>query len=113
MDCIFCKIINKEVPSNIVYETDQVVAFHDINPQAPTHVLFVPKQHIGSVAAEGAEDAVRDLIKAAKEFVAKNGFLGYKLVFNVGREAGQTVGHLHMHFLAAKEPGTLPSQLSV
>ena len=107
MECVFCKIIKKELPSEIVYQNDKVLAFKDINPKAPVHFLIVPKVHIESIKSEGAEDIVRELILAAKEIAKEKEIEGYKLVFNVGREGGQIIEHLHLHFLAGK-PIELP-----
>ena len=104
-DCIFCKIANKEMPSEIVYENDKVVAFRDIAPQAAVHLLIVPKQHIESIKSQGSEGAVKELILAAKEIAGQKNLAGYKLLFNVGREAGQTIDHLHLHLLSGKVAG--------
>src|SRR3989338_1973724 len=102
-DCIFCKIIKGEIPGKFVYKDDSVVAFHDINPKAPVHVLVVPSKHIESVREVSIEDEellgklmlkVRDI--AEKLGIAKN---GYKLVLNNGKAAGQLVFHLHIHLL--------------
>lgn len=100
MDCIFCKIINKELPSVIVYEDDGFLAFQDIQPRAPIHYLIVPKNHLESIKDSGAEDVAGNLIAVAKKITAEKNISSYKLVFNIGREAGQTVGHLHLHLLA-------------
>lgn len=100
MPCAFCQIINKQAPASIVYENDDVLAFKDINPKAPIHLLIAPKKHIESIASEGSEDTVKDLIKAAKEIAQRKEIVGYKLVFHVGRAGGQLVDHLHMHLLA-------------
>jgi len=100
MSCIFCRIINREIPSDIVFENDKVLAFKDINPEMPIHYLIVPKEHIESIKSPGSEEVVSDLILAAKEISKEKGINGYKLTFNVGREGGQIIGHLHMHFLA-------------
>ena len=106
MDCIFCKIINKEIPTEIVFENDHIVAFKDIHPKAPTHILIVPRKHVESINHLGSED--RDVIaeiilvapKIAEIMKTKD---GYKLAFNVGRKGGQIVDHLHMHLLAWPE----------
>ena len=113
MPCIFCQIINKEIPADIVYEDEKVVAFKDINPKAPIHILIAPKEHIESIVSKGSEQKVGDLVAAAKKIAEKESIDGYKLVFNVGRKAGQTVDHLHMHLLAAKQDESFPSQLKV
>ncbi len=104
-DCLFCKIIAGAIPSAKVYEDEHVCAFRDINPQAPTHILVVPKEHIASVAElteENAAAAARCLVAAAK--IAGNEKLtgGYRIVSNVGPDAGQTVKHLHFHILGGK-----------
>ena len=101
MDCIFCKIIRHEIPSTIVMENDTLIAFNDIKPAAPVHILIVPKQHIESIAhLEPNHRAIlADTIFTAKEIAREKGLKGYKLVFNVGREGGQLVDHLHLHLL--------------
>ena len=100
MDCIFCKIVNKEAPSEIIYEDAEAVIFKDIHPKAPVHFLVVPKQHIVSVASDGSERIIGNLIRVVKKIALEKKVGDYKLVFNVGEEAGQTVPHLHLHFLA-------------
>jgi len=102
IECIFCKIIKKELPSEIVYEDEKVLAFKDIKPKAPIHFLIVPKIHIESIKSERSEEVVKDLIKAAKKIASQRNIQGYKLVFNVGKEGGQIIEHLHLHFLAGK-----------
>jgi histidine triad (HIT) family protein len=105
-DCLFCRIIRKEIPSKTVYEDEQVFAFHDIQPAAPVHVLFVPKKHVASVAHVPTDDptvailADRAVKVADKLGIAKTGF---RLVMNYGADAGQTVDHLHMHLLGGKQ----------
>jgi len=101
-NCIFCKIAKKEVPSKIVYEDKKVIVFKDINPKARVHFLIVPKQHIGSIKSKGSEKIVKDLIITAKKIAKTKKISGYKLVFNVGKEGGQLIDHLHLHFLAGK-----------
>ena len=110
-ECIFCKIAAGEIPSERVYEDNWVYAFRDINPQAPTHVLVIPKEHIDSAACLHAGNSVH----AAKCFeaisaIAENERLsgGFRVVSNVGEDAGQTVKHLHFHVLAGKK---LPEQM--
>ena len=112
MSCIFCKIVNKEISSNIIYEDDKVVAFHDINPQAPYHILVVPKKHIATLLELTEED--KDLIghiylvinKIAKDL----GFdeRGYRVVVNCKEEAGQAIFHIHFHVLAGRSMGWPP-----
>lgn len=101
MDCIFCKIAKKEIPSDLVFENKDLIVFKDINPSAPVHYLVVPKEHIQSIAhLEGNhKDILASLIYTAKDEAKKLGLKGYKLVFNVGREGGQVVDHLHLHLL--------------
>ncbi|MBQ7415982.1 MAG: histidine triad nucleotide-binding protein [Oscillospiraceae bacterium] len=105
-NCLFCKIIAGEIPSTKVYEDDTVLAFRDIAPQAPTHILVIPKTHIGSVAEITAENSavvahIFEVIAAiAKAEGLKN---GYRVVSNCGDDAGQTVHHLHYHILGGKK----------
>jgi len=101
-ECIFCKIVNNEVPSEKIAETETVLAFRDINPKAETHILIIPKTHIASISEEGAENVVVDLVKMAKQIAESRNISGYKLIFNVGREGGQMVDHLHLHLLSGK-----------
>lgn len=107
-DCLFCKIINGDIPSNKVYENDTVFAFKDIAPQASIHILIIPKAHIRAVTEIDNANAsvLSELIAAANEIAKmydlKNGF---RLVFNSGSDAGQTVFHLHMHLLAGEPLG--------
>ena len=100
-ECVFCKISKKEVPAVMLYEDDKVMAFKDIRPSAPVHILVVPKEHIESITRlEGNHrDILAELIYAAKDLAVKSGLKGYKLVFNVGREGGQVIDHLHLHLL--------------
>lgn len=102
MDCIFCKISQHEVSSDIVAEDSETVVFKDIHPKAETHLLIVPKKHIHSVSAVSTEDwpIVMNVIKKAAEVAKDKNILGYKLVFNVGRDGGQVIDHLHLHLLA-------------
>ncbi len=104
-DCIFCRIAGKEIPSQVVYEDDAILAFNDINPQAPVHVLFIPKEHIASLAE--TEDRHRDLLGRmllAVRRVAEDRGLGqgYRVVNNCGSQGGQTVNHLHVHLLGGR-----------
>lgn len=102
-DCLFCKIAAGEIPSTKVYEDETVLAFRDINPQAPVHILVIPKQHIASAAEITAENAgtVSDCFQAIAK-IAKQEKLdsGFRVISNVGEDAGQTVKHLHFHILA-------------
>lgn len=105
MDCLFCKIIAGEIPSNKLYEDDTVLAFYDIDPQAPVHFLVVPKRHIASPAAITEDDAAlighiyAVIAKLANELTLDN---GYRVVANCGADGGQSVGHLHFHVLAKR-----------
>ena len=106
MDCIFCKIIAGDIPSNKVYEDDSVYAFRDINPQAPTHILVIPKAHIASVNALTPEISavVAHIFEVIPGIAAAEGLAnGYRVVSNCGPDAGQTVFHLHFHILGGKE----------
>jgi histidine triad (HIT) family protein len=102
-DCIFCKIIAGEIPSQKVYEDDRVLAFRDIHPVAPTHVLIVPRKHLASVNDIGPEDepTVGHLFGAARQIARDEGLQesGYRLIINTGPDAGQDVFHLHMHLI--------------
>lgn len=104
-DCIFCKIAQKEIESEIVHENDELIAFRDVNPQAPVHILIIPKSHIPMVEEAGEEhaDLLGKLILAANE-VAKQENLekGYRLVFNNGDHGGQEVYHIHLHLLGGR-----------
>lgn len=109
MDCIFCKIINGEIPSKKVYEDDQILAFYDLEPQAPTHVLIIPKNHIESVNGITPENsgAVAHLFEKAPEIAKELGLkTGYRLVTNCGADGGQTVFHLHFHLLGGTKLNT-------
>ena len=105
-DCLFCKIIAGEIPSSKVYEDNWVYAFRDINPQAPVHILVVPKEHIGSAAEIEPENSVHAVkCLEAIAVIARNEGLtnGYRIVSNCGADAGQTVQHLHFHLLGGKQ----------
>ena len=106
MECLFCKIANKEIPSEIISEDESFVVFKDINPKAPIHLLIIPKIHIGPINAIEVKDReiISGLILKAKEIAGKMGVSenGYRLIFNVGRDAGMEVNHLHLHLLAGK-----------
>ena len=105
-DCLFFKIVNREIPGSIVYEDDRVLAFNDINPQAPTHVLLVPKRHIASLndLAPGDDQIVGELARRAAAIAKERGIAtgGYRTVFNTNRDAGQTVFHVHLHLLGGR-----------
>ncbi|MDD5750654.1 MAG: histidine triad nucleotide-binding protein [Candidatus Pacebacteria bacterium] len=99
-DCIFCKIAQNSLPSEIVFENENFLAFKDIFPRAPIHYLIIPKNHIESIASDNSEEIAGELIRAAKKIAEDKKISGYKLVFNVGEAGGQIVPHLHLHFLA-------------
>jgi len=105
-DTIFGKIIRREIPADIVYEDDDVLAFRDINPQAPLHVLFVPKQAVATLNDLGTEHerVVGRLVLAAAAYAKREGFSerGYRMVMNCNRDGGQTVFHIHLHLLAGR-----------
>jgi histidine triad (HIT) family protein len=106
MNCLFCKIINREIPGSIVYEDDRVLAFNDINPQAPTHVLVVPKRHIETLndLKPGDDQIVGELARRAAAIAKDQGISasGFRTVFNTNRDAGQTVFHIHLHLLGGR-----------
>ena len=105
-DCIFCRIALGEIPSEKVYEDDRIVAFKDINPAAPVHILVIPKRHITSLAhvEEGDQELLGHLLVKFKEIAASLGLdqRGYRLVVNAGEDGGQTVGHIHFHLLGGR-----------
>jgi histidine triad (HIT) family protein len=104
--CIFCKIANGDIPAEVVYEDDQVMAFRDLNPQAPLHVLVIPRKHISTINDITSEDAelLGRLYLAAREVAKEAGLAerGYRTVMNCNSEAGQSVYHLHLHVLAGR-----------
>jgi histidine triad (HIT) family protein len=104
--CLFCRIIAREIPGSIVYEDDAVLAFNDINPQAPTHVLVVPKRHIETLndLQPGDDQIVGELVRRAAAIAKERGISGpgFRTVFNTNREAGQTVFHIHLHLLGGR-----------
>ena len=110
-ECLFCAIVAGEIPATTVLETDRILAFRDINPQAPTHVLVISKTHYPDVAALAAADAalLSEVIKGAQQVAASDGVAetGYRVVFNTGAQAGQTVPHVHAHVLGGR-PLTWP-----
>lgn len=104
MDCIFCKIIAGEIPSTKVYEDEQVLAFRDIQPAAPVHILVIPKTHLIGAAAITAENSalVAHIFEVIPKIAAAEGITDYRVVTNQGAEAGQTVHHLHFHILSGR-----------
>lgn len=108
MDCIFCEIIKGNIPSDKVYEDEYVTAFKDLNPQAPVHILIVPKKHIACANDLAADDCelVGHVFLAAKEIAKRLGLQnGYRIINNCGKDAGQTVLHLHFHMLGGADMG--------
>ncbi|MBL7032862.1 MAG: histidine triad nucleotide-binding protein [Candidatus Delongbacteria bacterium] len=104
-DCLFCRIIDKAIPADIVLERGNLLALRDINPQAPTHVLIIPRRHIATIDDLQAEDTllVGEMVQAAREIAAAESLVvGYRLVFNCGRQGGQEVDHLHLHLLGGR-----------
>ncbi len=106
MDCLFCKIVDKSIPANIAYEDEEVMAFHDISPQAPHHVLIIPKKHIPTLndIEDNDVELVGKVVKCAKHLAAEMGVAdsGYRLVMNCNSDAGQAVFHIHCHMLAGR-----------
>ena len=105
-DCLFCRIIKKEIPASVVYEDDSVLVFNDINPQAPLHALVVPKRHIASLneLTPGDDGIVGTMVRRAAAVAREKGYAerGFRTVFNTNAEAGQTVFHIHLHVLAGR-----------
>lgn len=104
-DCLFCAIAAGEIPSNKVYEDEQCYAFYDIAPQAPTHFLVIPKAHIGSVAEISGENStvVAHIFEVIAKLTATLGLESYRVVSNIGEQAGQSVHHLHFHVLSGRD----------
>ena len=107
MDCIFCKIVAGDIPCNKVLETDTVLAFADINPQAPTHILIIPKEHISSITdmTDKQADVLADMMRVVRDIVAKNelGKNGYRVVMNEGKDGCQEVPHIHIHLIGGRQ----------
>jgi histidine triad (HIT) family protein len=110
-NCIFCKIVAKQVPADVLFEDDTVMAFRDINPVAPVHILVIPKRHIGSLAE--AEDEHQSLLGKlllhANKVAQEAGLSGYRVAINVGKEGGQVVPHLHVHVIGGRSADDLPA----
>lgn len=106
-DCLFCKIINKTIPATIVHDDAQVVAFRDISPKAPTHILVIPKKHIATINDIDADDKplIGHMMLVAKQLAAAEGLAedGYRLVMNCNDDGGQTVFHIHLHLLGGRQ----------
>ena len=104
--CLFCRIVKREIPGQIVYEDDRILAFEDINPQAPTHVLIIPKRHLDTLNDLASDDdqLIGELVRRAATIAKERGMAtrGYRTVFNTNRDGGQTVGHIHLHLLGGR-----------
>ena len=109
-DCIFCKIVKKEIPSTIVYEDEDILAFNDVNPVTPVHILVIPKKHIESLAEikEEDEELIGKIHTTIKKIANQVGILdkGFRVIVNCGEDGGQEVKHLHFHILGGKKLGT-------
>ena len=107
MDCIFCKIMAGEIPADFLYQGKEIIAFRDINPQAPTHVLIIPRKHITSLTdlSAGEFSLVGNMARVANQLAREEGIVesGYRLVINCGQQGGQLVPHLHMHLLGGRQ----------
>lgn len=105
-DCLFCRILSGDIPAEIIHESDTAIAFRDINPQAPTHVLIIPRRHIATIndLEPGDEPVIGNLYLAAKQIAAEEGLAddGYRVVMNCNEGAGQSVFHLHLHLLGGR-----------
>ena len=107
MDCIFCQIVAGKVPSKILYQDEEVIAFRDIKPKAPTHLIIIPKKHIPSLAhlSEGESPLIAHMVNIANQLAKREGISesGYRLMINCGKEGGQLVPHLHLHLLGGRK----------
>lgn len=106
MDCLFCKIVSGDIPAEILYQDEQVLAFRDISPQAPTHILIIPKRHITTINDIAEEDAtlIGQMVLTAKKLAAQEGLAedGYRLAMNCNENGGQSVYHIHLHLLGGR-----------
>ena len=107
MDCIFCQIMAGKIPADILYQDEEVIAFRDINPVAPTHLLIIPKKHIPSLGhlSEAESSLIGDMVNTANQLAKREGISesGYRLVINCGKQGGQLVPHLHLHLLGGRQ----------
>ena len=107
MDCIFCQIVAGKIPSEIIYQDEEVIAFRDINPQAPTHLIIIPKRHIFSLVhlSEAESPLIGHMVNIANQLAKREGISesGYRLAMNCGKEGGQLVPHLHLHLLGGRK----------
>ncbi len=107
MDCIFCKIVASEIPADILYQDEEIIAFRDINPVAPTHLLIIPRKHISSLTKlfEGESSLIGNMVNIANQLAKREGIYesGYRLVINCGKQGGQLVPHLHMHLIGGRQ----------
>lgn len=105
MDCIFCKIAKKELPSSIVFESDSLIAIKDINPQAPVHILLIPKKHFATMIECTDNVLLGNMLSTANEIAEKLGVTknGFRIIINTNKEGGQTVFHLHIHLLGGRQ----------
>jgi histidine triad (HIT) family protein len=112
MDCLFCKIIDKSIPGNIIFEDEKILAFHDVSPQAPTHFLVIPKQHISTLNELSEDNAglIGHMLITAKNLAAQQGIAegGYRLAMNCNEDGGQSVYHIHLHVLGGRKLGWPP-----
>ncbi|HET6470998.1 MAG TPA: histidine triad nucleotide-binding protein [Pseudomonadales bacterium] len=108
-DCLFCKLVERQLPSDVVYEDDVVLAFNDIQPQAPTHVLIIPKRHVATVNDVADARVFSTLIERARDIARQRGIAesGYRVLFNCNPHGGQTVYHVHLHLLGGRQLGRL------
>lgn len=110
-DCIFCKIVAKEIPADVVYEDEQVLAFRDIKPLAPVHILVIPKRHIESLQATQPSDGqlLGALMGVARQVADEQNLTGYRVATNIGEDGGQVVTHLHLHVIGGRPLSDLPA----
>ena len=107
MDCVFCQIVAGQIPADILYQDEEVIAFRDISPVAPTHLLIIPRKHIPSLAhlSEAESSLIGDMVNTANQLAKREGIAesGYRLVINCGEQGGQLVPHLHMHLIGGRQ----------